>query len=360
MSKSANPICGIYKIENMVNGKVYIGQSDDIQRRIKTHKNDLSKGKHSNTHLQRSVDKYGLENFSFDIVCICNEDELDEKEIFYIKSFDSFVNGYNQTEGGGGNRGYVVSEESKEKMRASHPDVSGVNNPMYGKKLIDVMGEDAYYAYVERVHELRSEIAKRRTGKPMSKEGRENISKARIAYCETHRGQIKGHKVTKENHEKMEIGLKIDRENNPDKYCKGVVLLNSEEIYESVKSASESTGCNQAMISNCINHKAKYTSSMTTGNLCVFVSFDEYKNMNNDMIRDMLDDAINTYNNRRVSKRSIPVVCVNTGIVYHSATFAGKALGIDNSDISKCCKGKLHYAGIDPTTSEKLVWRFAS
>ena len=56
-------ICGIYKITNKINGKCYIGQSNDIIKRWKTE----YKWYHINSHLQSAFNKYGLENFDFEI-----------------------------------------------------------------------------------------------------------------------------------------------------------------------------------------------------------------------------------------------------------------------------------------------------
>lgn len=95
---------GIYKIENKVNGKVYIGQSVNIENRWKSHIRELNNGIHCNRHLLGSWKKYGQDNFEFKTICVCNEDELDEKEIYYIdlyKSFD-YDYGYNMTLGGQG------------------------------------------------------------------------------------------------------------------------------------------------------------------------------------------------------------------------------------------------------------------
>lgn len=50
---------GIYQIKNKINGKVYIGQSINIEKRLKRHLNDLRKLKHRNQHLQNAFNKYG-------------------------------------------------------------------------------------------------------------------------------------------------------------------------------------------------------------------------------------------------------------------------------------------------------------
>lgn len=126
---------GIYKIQNKVNGKVYIGQSVNIASRWKGHIASLRNNHHRNDHLQKSWNKYGEDNFDFSILCECNKEELDDKEIHYInyyKSTDSEY-GYNLRDGGeGGN----MTAETIEKMRGigstlSKDDVRHIKMLMY-------------------------------------------------------------------------------------------------------------------------------------------------------------------------------------------------------------------------------------
>ena len=67
-------ICGIYCIQNIKNKKRYIGQSINAKNRMYKHKWQLKKGIHKNKHLQRSVNKYVLENFTFEILKECKKD----------------------------------------------------------------------------------------------------------------------------------------------------------------------------------------------------------------------------------------------------------------------------------------------
>jgi len=81
---------GIYKIQNNVTGSIYIGCSKNIEKRFKQHKNNLKKGNHQNRHLQNSVNKYGLENFLFEVIfeSFCEECVLKNLESLFIWSED--------------------------------------------------------------------------------------------------------------------------------------------------------------------------------------------------------------------------------------------------------------------------------
>lgn len=91
---------GIYMIRNKINDKIYIGQSNAIEQRLKSHQYSLNQNKHHNKHLNYAWNKYGKDNFEFTIIEECDIDELDDKEKYYIKKFNSFEQGYNQTIGG--------------------------------------------------------------------------------------------------------------------------------------------------------------------------------------------------------------------------------------------------------------------
>lgn len=70
------PTCGIYKITNQINGKCYIGQSVNIERRWQEHKRFNSREQLAIIH--QAFRKYGLENFSFEILEECSQEQLDD------------------------------------------------------------------------------------------------------------------------------------------------------------------------------------------------------------------------------------------------------------------------------------------
>lgn len=101
-----NKICGVDKITNIINGKFYIGSSNNIKNRWHQHKKKLNEGTHGNTHLQRAWDKYGCDNFIFEIIEECSPEVQFEREQYYLDTLNPFDdNGYN-----------IVRQISKEYM----------------------------------------------------------------------------------------------------------------------------------------------------------------------------------------------------------------------------------------------------
>lgn len=99
-------ICGVYKITNMINDKFYIGSSNNINNRWRQHKGALNEGTHGNPYLQNAWNKYGGENFQFEILEECAPEMQFEREQFYLNTLCPFDdNGYN-----------IVRQISKEYM----------------------------------------------------------------------------------------------------------------------------------------------------------------------------------------------------------------------------------------------------
>ena len=108
---------GIYGIRNIVNEMIYIGQSYNIHKRWNEHKYDLRTNIHHNQKLQNAWNKYGEKNFLFFVVEKCNQDIINDREIFWISYYDSSNRnvGYNLSIGGEySSQGSVWSDEMKE------------------------------------------------------------------------------------------------------------------------------------------------------------------------------------------------------------------------------------------------------
>jgi len=149
---------GIYKFESKVSGNIYIGQSVNIEKRIKRHISDAynESSKSYNYPLESSIRKYGIENIAVETIETCLVQELDNREIYWIEHYQSFFKGYNQTLGGNGGSKTIkitsddlfeITKELKETSKkhneiAAKFDVSvemiqGINTGRYWKRDIE-------------------------------------------------------------------------------------------------------------------------------------------------------------------------------------------------------------------------------
>ena len=112
----------IYKVTNLVDGKVYIGQTNNLERRIREHRAHVNK---DGGPFHDEIRRIGFQNFKFDILEWCRSDVADDRERFYIAQFRESLgeaNVYNFCNGGLGGQTH---------------DVSGENNPSFGKRYTD-------------------------------------------------------------------------------------------------------------------------------------------------------------------------------------------------------------------------------
>lgn len=169
----------IYKITNIQNDKTYIGQTiQPFKNRINEHKKKVRNGtKHP---LYDAMRKYGVASFSFEIIdTALNQTELDEKEIKWIKHFNSiYPNGYNLTTGGAGTFNYHHTDEDKKRMSTlKQGKFNGEENPFYGK-----------HHSPEQIEKWKKE----RKGRKLTEEWKQNISKTRkrIPIINTDTGEV--------------------------------------------------------------------------------------------------------------------------------------------------------------------------
>jgi group I intron endonuclease len=112
-------VSGIYAIENTANGKVYIGQAQDVCKRLKEHLQKLKAGKHANAKLRSAWSKHGENCFRFFLLEPCRKCDLDALEQTYMDSLAAAAEGYNLSPTASSTRGYKHSAETRENMRAA-------------------------------------------------------------------------------------------------------------------------------------------------------------------------------------------------------------------------------------------------
>jgi len=366
---------GIYKITCNANKMIYIGQSKDIKRRFSHHKYTLKKNKSHNKHLQYAWNKYGKDDFDFEIIEMVDMDEIDEREKYWIEYYDSYKQGFNQTEGGSGighnNKVYKYTgfKDNKQKIIAnlntgerfySFEELNKrykISNPYYFKNIIDDINAGIrftaigyYWCYdyygIDDNEELQNRIKLKEKSFSLKPIKIINITTGEIfesineagKYYNIPNGQISNciNKKVKSAHgyvfmrydEYVENGKNFNEYNiKIKKIKKQVININTGKIYPSIKNASEETKISKSSISSCCRHKIKNAGGYQW----------EFYYDGIDMCN------IELRNPRNYKKKK--VININTNIIYNNANQAAKALGLRSSSILNVCKGKQKTCG---------------
>lgn len=221
--------CGIYMIQNKVNGKIYIGQSNNIERRYNEHRYSLNNNKDYNKHLQSAWNKYGQNNFEFTILLECEENQLNTYEEYYIFELMSYDNrvGYNKQYGGGVNK---PTQETKKKMSKSKKGKSHPISEETKKKISKAnTGREGCFKGKKHSEETKKKISEANKGKPKSEETKKKMSKAKKS---------------------MYIG-----ENNP--RAKKVHCIELNITFNTLKEASEKLNICRSSIGDCLHGRQK-------------------------------------------------------------------------------------------------------
>ena len=175
----------IYKIVNP-NGKVYVGQTINLENRLRQYK--YAQCKHQ-VALYNSIKKYGWSNHIFEIIEqfeIQDKIVLNEREKYWIKDLKSFgPNGFNCNEGGNGNTGRRCSDETKKKISLGN----------LGKKVSEEAKKKIGDASKGRVHivtqEIKNKISKSKIGIKQSEETIKKKIKASLGKKRTEETKLK-------------------------------------------------------------------------------------------------------------------------------------------------------------------------
>lgn len=182
-------VSGIYKIINKIDGKIYVGQTQNYHKRKQKHLAALRANSHFNTHLQRAFNKYGEKAFEISLLCECEIEELDRLEVEWISALRCADReyGYNLMYGGQvfrsftpeirmrmsmvnrgkkfskehrrhiseSQKGRIISQCSIDKMKATKMK----NNSHQGQKNPNaVISDDAANEIIQRLYEKREPV----------------------------------------------------------------------------------------------------------------------------------------------------------------------------------------------------------
>lgn len=147
---------GIYKYTNKINQKSYIGQSIQIEERKKQHIQASYNKNHINYYsdFHKAIREFGIENFDFEILEQCSKEQLNEREVYWIKYYNSYEDGYNMTPGGDFNPSNVPEiVQRRTKILLENPEINaklshkGETNP--NAKLTEEDVKEIRLAYKE-------------------------------------------------------------------------------------------------------------------------------------------------------------------------------------------------------------------
>jgi group I intron endonuclease len=174
---------GIYKITNLKNGKVYIGQSDNLNERKKTHFYRLERNQHHNEHLQKSYNKHGENNFVFEVLEEC--EDLCNRELHWVNEYGGLnsKNIYNLKN--------PLTNEFSDYVRVKiSKNIIGEKNPNYGNKWTEEQKEKLSKlrkgkSLEERIGKEKADLVKQKmsksqTGRKHPEEVKEKIRQANI------------------------------------------------------------------------------------------------------------------------------------------------------------------------------------
>lgn len=114
--------CYVYKIINKINDKVYIGSTVSIKNRFRGHRSQLKRNKHHSIYLQNEWNKYGKENFIFEVICCCPRNETKNYEQWFLNIHQSYDRdfGYNVNKSVAKAGGFFVQDDTRKKLSISH------------------------------------------------------------------------------------------------------------------------------------------------------------------------------------------------------------------------------------------------
>ena len=180
---------GIYRIRNIASGKLYIGSSVNVKKRLEAHRRALIRGYHVNVKLQRAWNKHGAEAFEFSLIEIVPDVmRLIEREQHWLDATSAAWVGYNITPTAGSLLGMKHSEETRQKMssaakgkKKSPEAVEKTRAALKGRKMTDEQKQkmrDAKLGKKRGPHsaETKAKMSAARLGIPLSKEAVQKIA----------------------------------------------------------------------------------------------------------------------------------------------------------------------------------------
>ena len=177
----------IYCLTNSINSKKYVGQTvRTLAERLEDHSKESKRPKYK---LHFAIQKYGIKNFQIEVLECCSNEELNDREEYWVQKLNSFKKGYNSTSGG---RHYQISDFSKKKIsqklkgrKFSNETIQKMRLAKIGKKMsLEFIAKQKSKVISDETRRKISEANKRRVYKPHTEETKEKMRVAALARSE--------------------------------------------------------------------------------------------------------------------------------------------------------------------------------
>lgn len=347
----------IYKIINLVNSKVYIGQTiqgfdkryahkgENIEKVYRNHKCNKDNNRDYNKHLYNAIEKYGFKAFEiikiFDIAF--SKKELDIKEDLYIELYNCTRKGYNNM--GGGSKG-VPSEETRKKISES---MTGKNMGAYNsasRKVICLNTNDIFNTITEAslVYNLNvNNISQCCNNKQKSC----GISKDNILL--TWRYYDDYLKMTEFEIKSFIKKAQIHKKPNKNSiHYKSIICITTLIIFHSCQDASLYANRNQCGITKACKNRRYSCGKLEDGTPLKWMYYEDYVNIIQEKNSIFKEVNYNLYKE---------VICITTYKIFKQQKEACEYYNIKSNHIIDCCKHKRNYCGkLEDGT--KLQWKY--
>lgn len=374
---------GIYKITCLKNNMVYIGQSTCLKTRIRNHKGSLKRSSHTNTHLQNAWNKYGENNFIFEIIEECKGEELNNREVYWIEKYNSFKKGFNRTIGGDDsnkrkiiclNDGKIYNSLMEVELIYNIPNsnLSKVCNgtrrscgkdkegtPLiwryYDDNMRTIYSKEELIKMLKPIYNNRTDFNRiicLNTGKIY-----DSISDAEKEYGITNidkclSKEYKSCGISPKDGKKLRwMRYNIFLESNKTKKdiileiilsekitTKVVSILDDFKIFDSLLECADYYGIKYQNIVGVCSNKRQFSIKDKNNNKQSFLYYDKYINFSTKEIQEYLENIKN-----KIAKR---IICVETNKIYNSLQEISKEYNVSNGYLSRVCKNNLEYRGL--------------
>lgn len=301
---------GIYKIENSVNGNIYIGSSSDVGRRIKRHKYELKNNKHHSQYLQRAYNKYGAEKFKFTLIEYCAIDEMLDIEQKYLNELKP---------------AYNVSKNTTAFML-------GIKRPKsFGDNISRLKKGNKYFEGKTHTDGARKAISKGLMG---NKNGLGN----------KHTEEVK-ELIRAKTLKQFENGMPLETRR---KLGKPVVQLSLEFEYikehHTAKEAGDSLGIGHRHIGNVCKGKRNTSGGYRWMYVDDYDDIEIRQQLINEQLKREKEQTVNR-KTRLQNKQGKEIIDIRSGIIYSSMVECAKELNIKIDEVRRRTKGNSRQCG---------------